>query len=422
MTEPEVLVIVDGYSTGRYVPEIAGRHDIRCVHVQSSETPPDFFERSFVTDAYLAHLIDQGDVTTLAAEIRRLGRPLGVLAGVDTGTALRDKLAAALHLPGNTPDSSAHRRDKYAMAEALQSAGLRSIRHRLISDVSALPAALDTLGGFPMVVKPVNSAGTDGVRIVASLNDARSAVLSIIGRKNALGADNHYALLQEYIDGTEYIVNTVSINGKHKIIDAWRCEKLIAGAYKLYDVEVMIDPAEPEVNQVIRPYLFAMLAALRIQQGPAHTELMVDADGPVLIETGARLHGSIDPSAVSRCINTNHPEAAVAAMIDPATFEASVDNMAKPRQMSLCIGLISKRAGVIEGEPGIDAIRALPSFHSLRANYQRGKSIPETRDLLSCPGIVYLVGEDQPALWRDYRRVRDIEHAGLFTFAEGISQ
>ncbi len=33
-------------------------------------------------------------------------------------------------------------------------------------------------------------------------------------------------LIQEYIDGTEYVVNTVSCNGKHMVTDIWVYSKV----------------------------------------------------------------------------------------------------------------------------------------------------------------------------------------------------
>ena len=44
-----------------------------------------------------------------------------------------------------------------------------------------------------------------------------------------------------------------------------------------------------------------MLDALGIRFGPAHTEVMLTATGPVLVESGARMHGSVPDEIVDRC-------------------------------------------------------------------------------------------------------------------------
>lgn len=78
---------------------------------------------------------------------------------------------------------------------------------------------------FKAVVKPVEGAGSDGVFICNSPDEVRSAYGSLEGTKNVLGLTNYSVLLQEYLKGDEYVVDTVSRSGVHKCVAIWKYDK-----------------------------------------------------------------------------------------------------------------------------------------------------------------------------------------------------
>ena len=53
--------------------------------------------------------------------------------------------------------------------------------------------------------------------VFRSLEEVQRAYGSIMGKINGLGLENQYVLVQEFLDGTEYVVDTVSLNGIHKV-------------------------------------------------------------------------------------------------------------------------------------------------------------------------------------------------------------
>ena len=63
---------------------------------------------------------------------------------------------------------------------------------------------------FKAVVKPVEGAGSDGVFICDSPEAVRKALTALEGTKNVLGLTNYAVLLQEYLRGDEYVVDTRS--------------------------------------------------------------------------------------------------------------------------------------------------------------------------------------------------------------------
>lgn len=65
--------------------------------------------------------------------------------------------------------------------------------------------------------------------LARSLPEARAAFHRIKGRTNQYGEQNEAVLVQEFMAGTEYVVNCVSQGGKHKVVSIWRYDKVRAG-------------------------------------------------------------------------------------------------------------------------------------------------------------------------------------------------
>ena len=114
-------VIVDAYSTGRFLPSELAQHGIDCVHVHSNPGSEGYFVKSFLDGTFVADYGFDGDLAQLAAQVGAHD-PAFVIAGSEPGVPLADRLAEAVGLPGNGTAQSLARRNKHAMASALRGA------------------------------------------------------------------------------------------------------------------------------------------------------------------------------------------------------------------------------------------------------------------------------------------------------------
>jgi hypothetical protein len=110
------------------------------------------------------------------------------------------------------------------MQEAVRRAGLRAVGQRLClteAEVRAFVAALPAPAAC--VVKPNESAGTDSVFLCAgapgadAADQAAAGFHRIHGLLNGLGARNEGALVQEFLAGTEYVLDGVCRDGVYKV-------------------------------------------------------------------------------------------------------------------------------------------------------------------------------------------------------------
>jgi biotin carboxylase len=407
------VVVVDGFSTGRFLaPEYRARN-ARVLHVLSRSTVPAMLQSAFDASQYEASFSrDELSVEGLVERLRPY-EPRAVVAGCETGVELADRLASALAAPGNNPASSALRRNKFEMIEALRSAGLRAARQVVVREPPEVESAVqewpDDL--FPAVVKPLESTGTDGVCFVSSPSDAARAISSLLGARNQLGETNHGVLLQERLVGREYVVNAVSFQGQAQITEVWRLSKrpVDRGSF-IYDYDELIGDDEPEVPGLIA-YVEQCILALGIEIGPSHSEVMLTPSGPTLIECGARVQGSADPYFLQECQGVSQLHDWVELSLSPrlATWSRIARRRRRLEKTARWVQLIVDEPGRTRAIGFSDQIRQLPTFYDGHIDIADGVELPKTIDLFSSPGDVFLCGNTPEEVERDYRRIRELE-------------
>ncbi|SCL13550.1 Biotin carboxylase [Micromonospora nigra] len=420
VSPPPVVVMVDVYApTMRLARAFA---DAGCAVVRLRSTPE-------VPAVYRGHddpaaealfadtVVHAGDleVTTKAVAAHA---PVAVVTGGELGVELADRLSEALGLTSNGTGRSAARRDKYLQIEALRAAGLPTARQLLVTDADELADWHRGLGGR-VVVKPVRSAGNDGVFFCDTPQESVSAYRAVAGARNLFSQCNEAVVAQEYLAGVEYVVNTVSRDGRHRATDVWRYAKIDAnGVRDRICAAVLVPPAAPERDTLVR-YAAQVLDALDVRHGPAHHEIMLTAGGPRLVEVGVRLCGADTAAQALLALGESQVERTVQAYLDPAAFLAGVD---APQQVGTHVAmafLTSPVTGVLRGYPLLDRVRELESLHEIHVGVRPGQRLPLTVDDTTEPMMVVLAHPRPEVVERDLATVGWLDGHGFYDVEPG---
>lgn len=407
-----VAVIVDGYSTGNFLPAAFERLGVRVLHVQSTaELMPSMLGPDL--SAYIGNVVcpDAAAVDATVEELRRY-RPIAVLAGQEPGVPLADLLGERIGLPGNGSAGSAARRDKYHMIERIRAAGLHCADQLRSADAGELVSWAKERGRFPVVVKPLSSASTDHVVICRTPAEVQAAAEQVLAARDIFDLPNAEALIQSYLPGTEYIVDTVSVDGRRYVCGVWQYEKVTLESGKnIYDNDVLRAPDEAPVPELIA-YVDRALDALGIRQGPAHAEVILTPDGPALVEVGARLNGNMNPGFHDLCLGGNQADLIALAYARPAEFlERYADRVYTKRQEAMVHNTSTELDGEIEAvdQVVVDKIASLPSVHLVSVKLAPGKRLRPTVDLLSSPLRIFMTGPDLAGLRTDHETIESLK-------------
>lgn len=414
----KIIVIVDGYSTARELVAELNLLGATCIHVRSVETPPMRLAQAFDPKPYAADLGYLGSCAEAAAALKA-HKPSAVVAGSEPGVEYAEELAAVMGLPTNDPAIGKARRNKQLMIEQIAAAGLLCARqHRVTTEAEAVEWA-QLQDSWPIVIKPLESAGSDGVTICRSIEEIGRAVRRAIGKGNLLGIHNTALLAQTYLDGPQFFVNTVSRDGVHRITDAWEMRNRdVPGYANAMEDWILVDPEQPEIKDLF-DYTLSAVTALGFRNGAAVSEVRLTSRGPALIETGARLNGPTMERApyLTAGLKGTQATALAESLVDPARFaERWCQGIAFTRPRAIAKSFFIFRGdGVVAGVSGLEVLKDFPSWHSMYRPLAAGDRVALTTDTVGRGGVVYWLHDDIGTLLSDLRRFRDLDDAnGLY--------
>jgi hypothetical protein len=253
------------------------------------------------------------------------------------------------------------------------------------------------------VIKPVNSAATDNVFFCYTEDEIKKAFTKVIAAKNIFDHQNQEVLAQQFLNGDEYIINTVSRNvyghDVFFVADVMKQHKNITkDGSPIYDYEEPLSHDDP-IFKALERYVELAAGALNIKNGPAHFEVKMTTNrGPVLIECAARLGGGMDPKACHRVFGHDPVSLTALAYLFPGDFAKFV---AMPRkafnEYMLTAFLISDGAGKVQQAfYSHSQLKArLPAFYDFSGHLDVGDEVMKTKDLMSSPGAMTFIGTQE---------------------------
>ena len=333
---------------------------------------------------------------------------LAVVPATEPGVRCAAEMASRLGLPTNPVPTASACRDKRLMRERARREGLRIPRYEAASDGAGVREAARRIG-YPVIVKPTSGAASHNVFLVGHERE-----LERLGgeSRDLFGGAVSEWLVEEYVQGTEFAVNTFTVGGRHTVLDTWQYQLPTRADYdNPYWNFVQLDGGSAQRAEVER-FALEVLEAFGVRLGPCHIEVKLSDEGPVLIEIGARLPGAGIPSLWQRhsdwrpyhdtlaCYLGRRPELADR----PPRFDATV---------GMCFIRNDGPPGVLRSIDGLEQVARYPGVEEVLTPFRAGDSVPRTRDLGTELAKVRLSAATGPALQSLISHVRRTVHAEI---------
>ncbi|MCR5041115.1 MAG: ATP-grasp domain-containing protein [Clostridia bacterium] len=230
---------------------------------------------------YPISIIEKDEILGKCREIT----PVGVCSiASDLAAVTVNYVAEALGLPCNKTKYVPIQTNKYLMRSALTEAGIPCPRFVLAGD----DFELSMIEGFsfPVIVKPTDRSGSRCVTKVGSAEEILPAV-----RSAAAVSFEKRAVVEEFIPGDEYSMETVTQNGSHHYLATTK--KYTTGAPNFIETgHRQPSGLSKEILQKAYGRIVGALDALHVENSAAHSEFKVDNNGDAhIIEIGARMGG-----------------------------------------------------------------------------------------------------------------------------------
>ena len=219
------------------------------------------------------------DVAAVLSAIDRIGR--GRIAGVFASASARAELAArvasALDRPHGDPDAISLCNDKHCLRAFLERKGLNTVEYRHVTTVSDARQAASQLGGV-VVVKPLSSSGSDGVRICQTSEEVASHAKRLLKRQ----LDG--MLIEKYIDAPQYSVEV--FDGKPLGV---KKSYFAGGPFPYLTGSDLPAPLESQCLTELEGYACSVVKEVGLLSGPAFVELRYSGAEKFVIELNPRL-------------------------------------------------------------------------------------------------------------------------------------
>lgn len=420
-----LVIIVDPYSTGCLIAQEIAKRGYLIAAMWSdgfSEAMKLHVPAAAGKLNYFAEFTEAKTLEATGLMVQEAAKDIEIvacIAGGEAGVDLADALSEHLGVQTNGTQIP-NRRDKKIQQELIKAVGMRSVRQAGGKEWHEVEDFLK-IEPFPVVLKPTESAGSDGVKLCYTIEEAKEHFELLMKSQMVNGGACPEVLCQEFLKGTEYVVDHVSLDGVHKTVMVWKYDKRTAnGNAFVYFGCVPVDSGSEEAQLVI-PYVRKTLDCLQVKNGPSHGEVMITEDGPCLVEMNCRAHGGDGnwrPLCRALTGGYSQVEATADAILEPEKFARIPDKPCSPFKASgLEVIMVSFSRGKVKSMPGYEVIKNLPSFLSFETGVKVGSEVDYTIDLNTGIGSVMLMHEDEEVLKKDTEFVRYMEKInGVFTY------
>lgn len=201
-------------------------------------------------------------------------------------------VANKLGLVSNSEESIKLTQSKFAQRQALEKAGIPVPKYYLVENEDDLKKVQCR---FPVIVKPVDSGGSQGICKVESQDKLTEAYRYAVDY-----SPTSKAIVEEFVDGREFSVEYISHQGNHYFLQI--TDKVTSGAPRFVEMQHH-QPANisETVWNRIKEMVEDALTALKIENSASHTEIKWNSNNELfIIETGARMGGDYITSDLVR--------------------------------------------------------------------------------------------------------------------------
>jgi biotin carboxylase len=289
-----LLLVASGWQPFReyLLGPIAEDFDVHLFH-----TAEPTWEKPFLSGwTVLPSTIDGPSMAATARALHDEKPFAGVLCWDEGRIHATSYIAQALGLRNGDPDVLWRLRDKAQTREALAGSPVKQPRSRPVRDLAGALAAASEVG-YPAVLKPRGLGASLGVVRVDDADEVRAKFA--FSRDTRAPDPVRYrtdepVLVEQCVTGEEISVDAIVQQGRVTPVFVGR--KVVGFPPYAEEVGHVVDAADPLLTSPdLTDALRETHERLGFRDGWTHTEFMLTADGPYLIEVNGRLGGDLIP-------------------------------------------------------------------------------------------------------------------------------
>ncbi len=294
----------------------------------------------------------------------------GAFAGSDVATTVA-AINSVLNIKAISLETAERSNNKWLMKQSWLRDKVATPNSIHVTTLNEAEKAVKIIG-VPCMVKSVDNAASRGSKLIVNINELAKAFESACEYSRT-----KTALVEEYISGKEYSVESIIIKGEVHIISV--AERHFA--FLPYHIETAhIDPVDINDKQYnsIKNLVSSAAKSLGIDVGPAKSDIIEDSSGFKILEMPARLSGGFHSQYTTPISTGMEP---IKAVMQLAVGEEVDLNFITPqrKKYSMCAGIFP-RPGKLISIQGLEEAKVSKGVKEIICTKGPGDFITEYKD------------------------------------------
>lgn len=291
-------------------------------------------------------------------------------------------------LPGISPEAALNSTNKKRMRECFARENLPSPKFIAIFKEEDLKKKANLIG-FPLVIKPADSAGSRGVSMVKTED---RLIEAFTHAKNY--STSGEVLIEDYMEGVEISVEAYIQNGEVTILSL--SDKIRTPLPYPLDTRVIFPSnKEAAIQEKAKTIARQAILSCGINNAVIHIEMMVTSEGPKLVELAARGAGfHVFSSLLSWVCDINTVELLINISLGRPMKLHSI------KQRGAVLSFPSLKAGIVKKIRGLEEIQNMPGIYDSKLYINVGDTVRHLKSGSDRIGHIIAFGEDRASAVR----------------------
>ena len=345
------------------------------------------------------------DVRVLAQKLNDGFGISAVIPASEPATCFTNQLSKKLGLASLHKSAPNRFRDKLSMRNFAETKGI-NVPSFAVYSAGSCEQVLLPARNVANIVKPSAAAGSDAIKVVYSEVEALEHMR--LNTHDLFGKRIHRWLLEEYVVGREYAINTLSSANEHRIIDIWEYCQPDSTSNAIYDNPYWntFQLAPGSTYNSLRLVALEILKKFEVEFGYSHIEVKMNSSGvTTLIEIAWRLPGAGMPTLWKEIWGFD-PYVDIDAIYSGTPIQ--MDRFLPDNHKLPLLGLVfipSRHEGTLEKLLGLEEVSEISGVHKVEAAAQ-GSSVEKTNSLQNNVAKVMIYATDRRQLEQIALKIR----------------
>ncbi len=389
---PRALVLLPS-TTYRAADFVSAADALGIDLVVASDQPPPFD----MGDRYLQ--VDCSDLDNAVETILDLADRVGidgVVAADDAGVVVAALAGTKLGLSANPPEAARATRNKLELRRRLAATEVPQPAFASL-EPDADPAEVAATVGYPVVVKPLDRAASQGV---IRADDPPSVVAAADRIRRILDSSQAPLIVEGYVPGLEVAVEGMVHEGDLEVLALF--DKPDTPEGPSFPETILVTPSRlpDRIQAECRRVAAAAVRSLGLVSGPVHIELKADGERVVVLEVAARSIGGL----CSRSLGFGLMGATLETLILRNALGLQRPRLRRLPRASGVLMIPIPHAGTLVGVEGVAETRQIEGVTGVDLTVAPGTEIAPPPEGDRYLGFVFARGETPEAVEAALRR------------------